>query len=119
MDKQPACLGKWELFDSPFPEDHMEAVELCRVCPMIVECEQLLEQVSQLEPSWCGPVGTWAGRHISRVTRRRQAVCGTESGYARHRKRLGEEPCEACHAAHKEAARRRSLRAQSRRETAA
>ena len=37
------------------------------------------------------------------------AVCGTESGYSRHRN-LGTETCEPCREAHREGNRRRALR---------
>jgi hypothetical protein len=30
----------------------------------------------------------------------RTAQCGTDSGYYRHRRKLNEEPCDACKAAH-------------------
>lgn len=35
-----------------------------------------------------------------RIDRRQPAVCGTESGYQRHRKQFGEPACDACKAAH-------------------
>ena len=42
-------------------------------------------------------------------TNRRAAVCGTESGYSRHRAN-GTPPCELCATAHREGNRRRAKR---------
>jgi hypothetical protein len=39
------------------------------------------------------------------------AKCGTDAGYYRHRKVLGEPACEDCKAAHNDATKRRNARA--------
>jgi hypothetical protein len=67
--KPPPCAGKWELFDSTDPHDHLKARALCVGCPMRVECAQLLE-VARAGAHKAGPTknygpqGTWAGRLI-------------------------------------------------------
>lgn len=38
-----------------------------------------------------------------REHKRGRAKCGTDSGYYRHRRTLGEDACTACKAAHREA----------------
>ena len=67
--KPPPCAGKWELFDSTDPHDHLKARALCVGCPMRPECAQLLETARngahKAGPTKnYGPQGTWAGRLI-------------------------------------------------------
>lgn len=94
-----------------FPErgDHAgELRAICGECPVIDPCRDWALHHESL--------GFWGGtteaerRRIRRelgIERKlpqaqgwsRQAKCGTEGGYRRHR-RLAEEPCEACKEAH-------------------
>ena len=46
-----------------------------------------------------------------RAGRRKVAICGTDSGYHRHLRRLKEPACEACKIAHSEAEKGRAARA--------
>lgn len=39
-DKEAACLGEWELFDSTKPEDRKIAMSICADCPVRFECLQ-------------------------------------------------------------------------------
>jgi hypothetical protein len=52
-----------------------------------------------------------AGR--DRAGRRFVAVCGTDSGYYKHRRRLKEPACDPCRIAHAEAERDRAARARN------
>jgi hypothetical protein len=67
MSVVPPCAGKWVLFDSTDPADHVEAARLCATCPMRTECEQRLESArnrSHRPISEYGPAGTWAGHLV-------------------------------------------------------
>lgn len=67
-DDKPACAGKWMLFDSRHPNDHLEARQLCMACPVRTECNTLLKQTLADYPTHTGehgPEGTWAGRHLN------------------------------------------------------
>jgi hypothetical protein len=67
MSVVPPCAGKWALFDSTDPADHIEAALLCAACPMRAECGQRLESArnkSHRPIHDYGPQGTWAGRLI-------------------------------------------------------
>lgn len=102
------CVGKFGLFDSRNVKDHIEARAYCKTCPVILQCAALLAEVrrdSTGGPAG-GPQGTWAGRLIADTHERRQARCGTESGYAQHR-RNDEEPCDDCRKGHRQAEARR------------
>ena len=69
MSAVPPCAGKWELFDSTDPHDHLKAKALCTGCPMAVECAQRLETARNRAHKGgptkdYGPQGTWAGRLV-------------------------------------------------------
>lgn len=67
MSTVPPCAGKWVLFDSTDPSDHLKAARLCAGCPMRAECEQRLESArnrSHRPVADYGPAGTWAGRLV-------------------------------------------------------
>lgn len=102
------CVGKASLFESRDLNDHTEARQLCQICPAILACHSLLIEVMQESTGGPagGPQGTWAGRLIAETHNRRPARCGTESGYAQHR-RNGDEPCDDCRTAHRQAEARR------------
>lgn len=53
------------------------------------------------------------GADRDRAGRRRQAICGTDSGYYKHIRRLKESACEPCRMAHAEAERDRAARARN------
>ena len=67
MSTVPPCAGKWALFDSTDPHDHLKAARLCAACPMLAECEERLESArnrSHRPVAEYGPAGTWAGRLV-------------------------------------------------------
>lgn len=72
MKEKPLCAGMFSLlFDSPRVDDHMVAKQLCKKCPVILECRALLRDVqadSTGGPAG-GPQGTWAGKLIGRPVR--------------------------------------------------
>jgi hypothetical protein len=91
------CVGQWELFDSQDLISHHEAAAICAECPVRAACETVLQATKANAAGTgtrhgSGPQGTWAGQLIAP---RPEAQCGTESGYARHR-RNRETPCADC-----------------------
>lgn len=56
------CAGKWDLFDSTDPVDHIEAANYCRTCPIIAACRDALATTQTDQHSRYGAQGTWAGR---------------------------------------------------------
>lgn len=86
--------------------DAQEARRICAGCPVQAEClAYALENVEQH--------GIWAGTNRSQRRamgmgdqRYMAAECGTDAGYHRHRRTLGEDACEACLEAHAAAARK-------------
>lgn len=109
------CVGKSQLFDSTDPTDHAIAASLCRTCPVINECAQLLADAQATSPAGreCRPQGTWAGQLIGEPPTRRHAECGTDGGYYRHN-RNGEAACEPCLKARREAERARAAKRRAR-----
>lgn len=103
------CVGKWSLFDSRNLNDHLEARELCKTCPVQLACAGLLHEVMHESSGGATgmPQGTWAGRLLSENHVRSVARCGTESGYTRHRRR-DEDACADCTEARRVAEARRS-----------
>lgn len=103
-----------DLWYSDDPLDREEAVSICRSCPVVATClDQALEDEKKFPG---GRHGVWGGLTADarqtlvegiRRTRRAVAVCGTEGGYARHR-RLGEDTCSDCRSAHAAATRERA-----------
>ncbi len=84
------------------------ALKICRDCPVKEQClaEALAQEIHPTEV-----YGVRAGltakarRRLVRGRKRRLvAVCGTDSGYAKH-KRDHSTPCDPCRAAHAESAR--------------
>lgn len=65
------CVGKWWLFDSTNPSDHLEARELCAGCPMRLECSQTVATTQ-------GAEGTWAGRLYGATARARRKYEDTQ-----------------------------------------
>lgn len=97
----PACAGKWALFDSTRVSDHKKARAICRTCPELMKCIEVRE--AELSRPYggngSGPQGTWAGQLIgSAKLPGRPPKCGTESAYHRHR-HFG-ETCDECKRAH-------------------
>lgn len=67
MSGRPLCVGKWELFDSRDPEDHVQASRICAACPVVDWCADLLaETAAAAHTKESGPQGTWAGELVSR-----------------------------------------------------
>jgi WhiB family redox-sensing transcriptional regulator len=95
--RRAACRGSDpSLFFPERGEDTKHVKAICAACPVKDEC---------LEAGLREPVGLWGGvsersrRKLRGVRYRALAVCGTDSGYFRHR-RLGTEPCTPCRDAH-------------------
>lgn len=65
---QPACIGRWELFDSPARADHEQAKQLCDECHMFPLCEAMLELEDHRVI-----VGTWAGRLFNQAANKAAA----------------------------------------------
>lgn len=65
----PPCAGRSALFDSTFPTDHAEAAAICRACPLIDGCRELLAETRRAWGSGenYGPRGTWAGELIGKT----------------------------------------------------
>lgn len=105
------CVGRSELFDSRDLNDHQEAKQLCRTCPIILECAGLLRDAlaAVTDRHNGGPQGTWAGRFVGRPETRVHAECGTDSGYYRHN-RNGEKACEPCLKARRDAEHQRYMK---------
>ena len=82
---RPPCAGKWRLFDSTDPADHIEAREICAACPLIEDCRRRLEQANVSARAVArggGPRGTWAGElvgHDSRYSRRFEQYLGRKA----------------------------------------
>jgi hypothetical protein len=102
------CRGKDKLFDSTHPSDHEAAAALCRACPAIEACTELLGlEFSATRGASTSPEGTWAGQLIGGgSTRWKAREHGTDRGYYQHKYRH-EDVCSACRVAH--AARWRDL----------
>ncbi len=125
VNEPTPCASMPRLFDSTNLADHVIAKQVCESCYFIDWCKERLEHARDMAYPGHGPQGTWAGQYVgmgdkegSRKTRPYNtiAMCGTESGYKRHR-RQGEEACGECKAAlkvarlNREARRARELRA--------
>lgn len=69
-DIVPPCAGKYWLFDSTDPGDHVEAAKLCRTCPMLQECRGILDAARKASSTEAGhgPQGTWAGQPVGKAT---------------------------------------------------
>lgn len=90
------CKGRTDLFFPDTGKPTASAFALCSVCPSIEPCAAAGK----------GQVGLWGGKYRSMrqvviVGRRRQnrAVCGTDSGYHKH-KRDRTPYCDECTEAH-------------------
>jgi hypothetical protein len=59
-DERAACAGETELFESTAPAAHYEAKRLCKVCPIFIQCQTILQDTQRTWPG--GPRGTWAGQ---------------------------------------------------------
>lgn len=99
----PPCTLQPLLFESTDRGDHEIAREMCEACPVLDWCAGELHKArmsAELPDPRFGPMGTWAGQLVGVKKGRMDAVCGTASGYARHRRLLAEDPCADCKAAH-------------------
>ena len=65
------CVGKWWLFDSTNPADHLEARELCAVCPMRPECVRTVASIRRDPTGRSSLEGTWAGHLYGATARQR------------------------------------------------
>lgn len=77
---KPPCAGKWDLFDSTAPADHLQARTLCWRCPMLEECRANLRAATTTAYSraW-GPAGTWAGELVGRDTRHADRIVAEDA----------------------------------------
>lgn len=79
-----------------------KAISVCENCPVITHCRAYADHMER-RPGHQGHHGVWGGTtpdERDRSRRKRQpARCGTNGGYKRHR-RLGEDACGPCLAAH-------------------
>lgn len=76
------CAGKWELFDSTHPVDHLEAREYCLRCPLLEKCRTELEAATRDAYSAdYGPCGTWAGQVVGRSVRSASRVGEEEAAF--------------------------------------
>ena len=57
----PACAGRWQLFDSTDISDHAQAAQICATCPALDWCIQRTDEMHAAVTEPC-MVGTWAGR---------------------------------------------------------
>lgn len=112
-----ACLNAdTEVFFPDTGDSADEAKRICARCPVVQQC---LDWALSLPAE---TVGIWGATTVSerRTLRRMGAartgrtprVCGSPSGYERHR-RNGEDPCDPCRRAHN--ARKRQWREQRQR----
>lgn len=65
------CIGKWWLFDSTNPGDHLEARELCAACPMRRECQETADRFQRGPGGMSVLEGTWGGRLYGSTARAR------------------------------------------------
>lgn len=99
------CVGRSWLWDSTHQADHREAAALCKTCPALNPCADLLrEELSgsrTMQVAGGGPVGTWAGRLVGKGFKwtPNPREHGTDRGYHQHR-HYGEQSCDECLAAH-------------------
>ncbi len=95
---QAPCIGKWWLFESTDPFDHIEAKQHCNHCPLLDACAQILEE-EKAKPlaRYGGPEGTWAGQLVG--SKFKPIEHGTERGYNQHRYQ-GSPACRDCRNAH-------------------
>lgn len=112
-----ACKGADDTVFFPETRGHhnaVKALQICRTCAVASECLQHALTAPEQFGVWGGK--TEQERRDMRPARKRQRPpdCGTESGYARHR-RLGENPCGPCQEGMR---RERRLRHQESRRTA-
>lgn len=101
----------------PDPEHVSASLAVCRRCPVVADC-LVWAETEKVNVGTCGGEDEWARRKRlklgppasiaagARTASKRkpgpkesQIVCGTDSGYHRHRRR-GEEPDDACRHAH-------------------
>lgn len=108
---QAACSGLPPIW---WDSDHgltNEGVEVCQTCPVRDAClaEALRREGEPGATRWGIFGGTTPNERSGRGKRAITAVCGTESGYTRHR-RLAEPACDPCLAARRESGRERTER---------
>lgn len=67
------CAGLHWLFDSTFQQDHKQAKAMCKECPALLACRDLLKQelniAHTIKGAGGGPRGTWAGRLVGKHER--------------------------------------------------
>jgi WhiB family redox-sensing transcriptional regulator len=95
-DQRPAVFFPTQGGDAATPK------RICMACPVRQQCLDYALAQPELTGIWGGTSHRqrekirWASPTPGK---QRVARCGTESGYTRHR-RWGEDPCDACKAAH-------------------
>jgi hypothetical protein len=67
------CAGKADLFESTAPADHAAAKALCKVCPIFIQCQTILQDTQRTWPG--GPRGTWAGQLLGLKNGGWKGVC--------------------------------------------
>jgi hypothetical protein len=107
---QRACFDvPVELFFPDVGQNASAAKAICASCPVVAECLSYALENREEYGVW-GGLAPWERRPRQRPPKRSPvARCGTDAGYARHR-RLGEEPCGECKGAHAKAWRLRNPR---------
>jgi len=92
------CREQPEPFFSPDQAERQYAARECHRCPLLLAC---MRHALAADERW----GVWGGVDFEA----RAAGCGTERGYANH-KRQQEAVCSACQAAHEETVEANRLR---------
>lgn len=105
------CGPDPELWFSDHADDQAAAKRICAGCPDRADC---LQKAQGLESGLAAPAryGIWGGldpkerakADPNKRRRRSTPVCGTNAGYNAHVQR-GDEKCEPCKAAHRDAER--------------
>ena len=75
------------------------AVEICRSCPVQIDCARYAADAGEQFGIWGGRSGFLPVATIRRWDHLSLKPCGTEAAYVRHLRR-GERACQACRGAH-------------------
>lgn len=72
MTGRAACEGRWWLFDSTHPGDHLAARAICRTCPIFYDCAITAATLHRAGPNKTSTLeGTWAGQLYGATARSR------------------------------------------------
>lgn len=93
------------------------AIAICETCPVVDACREHAVDARELEGIWGATTGrqrrTMRSARLNGTAGQEPARCGTDSGYYRHRRTLGEPACDDCTAVHRDATRARDQRRRS------